>query len=88
MNKKLIRLTESDFHRIVKQSVSKILTESTQFDRKLLEVINFLEVLSERLDNGLIGVQGFEGGNRMFAISSIRECVSYLKKMSGNLYAA
>ena len=27
MNKKLIRLTESDLHRIVKESVNKILTE-------------------------------------------------------------
>ena len=87
MNKKQIRLTESDLHRIVKESVSKILTESTQFDSKLTDVINFLEVLAERLDDGLIGVQGFEGGNKMFAVSSIRECVSSLKKMSGNLYA-
>ena len=31
MNKKLIRLTESDLHRIVKQSVSKILKEG-KFD--------------------------------------------------------
>ena len=29
MNKKLIRLTESDLHRIVKQSVNKILKESS-----------------------------------------------------------
>ena len=28
MNKKLIRLTESDLHRIVKESVDKILSES------------------------------------------------------------
>ena len=28
MNKKLIRLTESDLHRIVKESVKKILKES------------------------------------------------------------
>ena len=31
MNKKLIRLTESDLHRIVKESVSKILKESNDF---------------------------------------------------------
>ena len=30
MNKKLIRLTEADLHRIVKQSVSKILKEGFQ----------------------------------------------------------
>ena len=28
MNKKLIRLTESDLHKIVKEAVNKILTES------------------------------------------------------------
>ena len=27
MNKKLIRLTESDLHKIVKESVNKVLTE-------------------------------------------------------------
>ena len=27
MNKKVIRLTESDLHRIVKESVNKVLTE-------------------------------------------------------------
>ena len=29
MNKKLIRLTESDLHRIVKQSVNRVLKESS-----------------------------------------------------------
>jgi len=33
MNKKLIRLTESDLHRIVKQSVSKILKEDIEWDK-------------------------------------------------------
>ena len=32
MNKKLIRLTESDLHRIVKESVNKILNENPLFD--------------------------------------------------------
>lgn len=31
MNKKLIRLTESDLHRIVKESVKKILKENDEF---------------------------------------------------------
>ena len=87
MNKKLIRLTESDLHKIVKESVNRVLNESTIFDRKIPEVIEFLEELERRLESGLLTVNGFEGGNRMFAMSSLRECVSYLKKMNGNLVA-
>lgn len=83
--KRTIRLNEFELKRIISESVNKILTESTQFDRKLPEVIEFLEALSERLDSGLISVEGFVGGNRMFAIQSINSCISYLKKMSGNL---
>lgn len=85
MNKKFIRVTESDLHKIVKESVNKVLNESTIFDRKIPEVIEFLEELERRLESGLLTVNGFEGGNRMFAISSLRGCVSYLKKMNGNL---
>lgn len=35
MNKKLIRLTESDLHRIVKESVNRILKESDEWDAYL-----------------------------------------------------
>ena len=38
MNKKLIRLTESDLHRIVKESVNRILKESTHPRRRINEV--------------------------------------------------
>ena len=34
MNKKLIRLTEADLHRIVKESVNRILRESTKPNRR------------------------------------------------------
>lgn len=34
MNKKLIRLTESDLHRIVKESVNRVLREDTKVQRK------------------------------------------------------
>ena len=33
MNKKLIRLTEGDLHRIVKESVNRILRENDDYDR-------------------------------------------------------
>ena len=64
-----------------------MLNESTIFDSKLPEVIEFLEELARRLDNGLLTVNGFEGGNRMFATSDLLSCVSWLKKMNGNLVA-
>ena len=80
-------VSETDLHRIVKESIGGILNESTAFDRKIPEVIEFLEELATRLDNGLLSVNGFEGGNRMFASSSLRDCVKYLKKMNGNLVA-
>ena len=85
MNKKLIRVTESDLHKIVKESVNKVLNESTIFDRKIPEVIEFLEELWRRLEDCSLTVNGFEGGNRMFAVTCLRECVNYLKKMNGNL---
>lgn len=86
--KKTIRLTEGDLHRIVNESVNRVLNESTQFDGQLQEVIEFLEELGNRLGGRqpLLGVNGFEGGNRMFAVDSIRECTNWLKKMVGNLY--
>ena len=34
MNKKLIRLTESDLHRIVKESVNRVLREDFDFGKK------------------------------------------------------
>ena len=101
MNKKLIRLTESDLHRIVKESVNRIINENdnsgrptlekwgtgnTSFDKEIPETIKFLSELAERLEYGLIGVEGFEGGNRMFAITNIRSCISALKKMCGHIY--
>lgn len=86
MNKKLIQVTESELHKIVKESVNKVLkNESTIFDRKIPEVIEFLEELGRRLDSFSLTVNGFEGGNRMCAVSSLRECANYLKKMKGNL---
>ena len=85
MNKKFIRVTESDLHKIVKESVNRVLNESTIFDKKIPEVIEFLEELCRRLESFSLTVNGFEGGNRMCATSCIRECVSYLKRMNGNL---
>lgn len=48
MNKKLIRLTESDLHRIVKESVKNMLRESYDKDyleaKRMLDGKNFFEV--------------------------------------------
>ena len=67
MNKKLIKLTESDLHRIVKQSVNKILRES-HFD----DMFNDAEIKFEQIkeiyqgnENELIGyLWHFIGGDK------------------------
>ena len=99
--KKLVRLTESDLHKIVKESVNRIINENdnsgrptletwgtgnTSFDKEIPQIIHFLSDLGSRLESGLIGVEGFVGGNRMDAMSNIRRCISTLKKMRGNIY--
>ena len=38
MNKKLIKLTESDLHRIVKESVNRILNEGVSFDETIKSI--------------------------------------------------
>ena len=43
MNKKLIRLTESDLHRIVKESVNRMLRENVEYEQlydKIQDVTN------------------------------------------------
>ena len=46
MNKKLIRLTESDLHRIVKRSVNKVLRESYNDDDVYMS--NYRDAMSDR----------------------------------------
>lgn len=91
--KQTIRLTESDIRRMVMEVIQNISnTSETEniygFNRKLPEIIEFLEELANRLDGRtpLLRVNSFEGGNKMFAVSSIRTCVGYLKQMVNNLY--
>jgi hypothetical protein len=47
MNKKLIRLTENDLHRIVKRSVNKVLRESYNDD---VYMSNYRDAMSDRED--------------------------------------
>lgn len=72
--KKLIRLTESDLHRIVKESVNRILMESEDFDasvyvgyktfntNKFQEVQNFLNEKGYRFDSEKTYVHGPNAG--------------------------
>ena len=53
MNKKLIRLTESDLHRIVKESLGKILNEGIEDDmlkHNVQNAIYALSVVASRLE--------------------------------------
>jgi hypothetical protein len=47
MNKKLIKLTESDLHRIVKESVNKVLLKEDSDEN----VYNQVKMLRDRFDN-------------------------------------
>ena len=49
MNKKLIRLTESDLHRIVKESVQKILRESKEYEQK--RIYKIIDPSKETMDS-------------------------------------
>lgn len=51
-NKKLIRLTEADLHRIVKESVNRTINESIGgFDNELSDNIETLKYYTEYLEN-------------------------------------
>lgn len=47
MSKKVIRMTESDFHRIVKDTVSKVLNEGTGTVQELEKAYGILKNVSE-----------------------------------------
>ena len=49
MNKKLIRLTESDLHRIVKESVERILKESKEYEQK--RIYKIIDPSKETMDS-------------------------------------
>jgi hypothetical protein len=56
MNKRLIRLTESDLHRIVKQSVNKVLRESLEGTDEIEEAVtNAASVIADayHVQNGM-----------------------------------
>ena len=52
MNKKLIRLTENDLHRIVKESVNRVLKESNRY-AYTLEIDNRYKPLWDKFTNEL-----------------------------------
>ena len=67
MNKKLIRLTESDLHKVIKESVNKVLTEldwktyanaakkAREQGREIQDGI-LIEQLNEHLTNNMVGI--------------------------------
>ena len=50
MNRKLIRLTESDLHRIIKESVKKILKEINKTEKEKDEKKGFVDAQGCRYD--------------------------------------
>ena len=78
MNKKLIRLTESELHRIVKQSVKRIMSESVYDDaeQKADKIANFI---------------GYDEAFRILAnlicMDDPRKLLEYTSKMEKMYYA-
>ena len=97
MNKKLIRLTESDLHRIVRESVNKVLKETAngqQFDRgefeedraSLLQIMRHLEAYrSENFTNveSPINDNGKTSKALNTCISCIDRAMSVIDRTSG-----
>ena len=52
MNKKLIRLTESDLHRIVKESVKRVLNESQSFKGTIASINELCNDLNMTVEYG------------------------------------
>ena len=67
MNKKLIRLTESDLHKIVKESVNKVLKENTN-DFDLNKVSNAIEITYNFIDSKLKGIDWNIGDETLVTI--------------------
>jgi len=49
MNKKIIRLTEQDLHRIINESVNRILNESSDIDDVVNTILNDQELLNKAI---------------------------------------
>lgn len=52
MNKKLIRLTESDLHRIIKESLNKIMSEGVEYqnDDPYDEIQHYMQLINDTYD--------------------------------------
>lgn len=91
MNKKLIRLTESDLHRIVNESVNKVLKEGIEDDmlkRNAQNAISALSVVASRLEqesrNHVYGGDSnmIQNGNEHFDYYQIYElCIKTMKAL-------
>ena len=72
MNKKLIRLTENDLHRIVKESVNRVIKEDWEsdfFDRKDFQLNKELQ----------LAAQLAKEGDKIGAIRSLQNAIDIVK---------
>ena len=77
-NKKTIRLAESDLHRILKESVNKVLNEGQYGEIKKVyyQLINNIEELIDLLyDNGYAGDGCPKGNEFVEKLESARSCI-------------
>lgn len=65
MDKKLIRLTESDLHRIIKESVNKVLSEVYQDNNGTFQDIDYSDIRGNAYTDTRKGHNVFNGRNDM-----------------------
>ena len=70
MNKKMIRLTEGDLHKIVKESVNRILKEELGNSTKMYHELSSLIDKARDLSGELIGSAYNDGNKRLMNIAT------------------
>lgn len=95
MNKKIIRLTESDLRNIVKESVSKVIneigenriTEDTDHQSRFDSIINTCEEETEKLINAIYESNGiFSSGNDEAMVMRLRRLIKILNKAANSKF--
>ena len=87
MNKKLIRLTESDLHRIVKESVSNILNEHNPYNTNdIKQFVSDLSNIRKELFRYACDFEGIDQETRQRLISVGNEISSIRQSMFSETY--
>lgn len=87
MNKKLIRLTESDLHRIVKESVSRILKEDNSYNiNDMKQFVSDLSNMRRELFRYACDFEGIDQETRQKLVSVGNEISNIRQSMFSETY--